>query len=115
VTPEGKIKSQIKKILNEYGVYYFMPVQSGLGAAGVDFHCVVSWRGLALAFFIEAKEFGKELTARQRLFLEDREQYQNAKTFVVHSFLTLKYLVTWLEGLKQSERQSEDYSPVYIP
>jgi len=98
--PERAIKTQVKEVLDRYNVYYFMPVQSGIGAAGVDFHCVVRWRGLALAFFIETKKFGEELTARQTLFLKQREEEQNAKTFVVHSFLTLKYLTEWLEGLK---------------
>ena len=41
MTPEGKVKKKIKEVLDEYGVYYFMPVQHGYGPRGVDFHCVM--------------------------------------------------------------------------
>jgi hypothetical protein len=97
------MKVQVKEVLDRFNVYYFMPVQSGIGAAGVDFHCVVRWRGFALAFFIETKKFGDQPTIRQSLFLKDREEQQNAKTFVIHSFLTLKYLVEWLESLARDQ------------
>jgi hypothetical protein len=105
MTPEGRIKARIKKVLDHYGVYYFMPVQSGYGAAGVDFHCVVGWRGIALAFFIEAKADRKP-TPRQELFLRMRAKYQNAKTFVIDDDIEVEVLIKWLEKLK-NERQSE--------
>lgn len=101
------MKTQVKEVLDRFNVYYLMPVQSGIGAAGLDFHCVVRWRNLALAFFIETKKFGDDLTDRQSLFIRDRERDQNAKTFVVHSYMTLKYLTEWLEVIT-NERKSED-------
>jgi hypothetical protein len=51
MTPEGRVKSDVRKLLNRYEVYYFMPVQMGYGAAGLDFHCVVKWRRVPIAFF----------------------------------------------------------------
>jgi hypothetical protein len=105
MTPEGRVKARIKKVLERYGVYYFMPVQSGLGASGVDFHCVVGWRGIALAFFIEAKA-DRAPTKRQDLFLKRRREEQNAKTFVIDDEIEIDILISWLEKLK-NERQSE--------
>lgn len=55
-TPEGKVKAAIKRWLQDRGIWYFMPVSSGMGMHGIpDFVCV--WNGRAL--FIEAKAPGK--------------------------------------------------------
>lgn len=71
LTPEGKVKYQIKKILVEYNVYYFMPVQNGMGSPALDFHCAIPPTGKAL--FIEAKAPGKKATPRQLLTIEQQE------------------------------------------
>ena len=34
-TPEKKVKDKVKKILEEYGAYYFMPATGGYGKSGV--------------------------------------------------------------------------------
>lgn len=34
-TPEGKVKNQVKKILDSLGAYYFMPATGGFGRSGV--------------------------------------------------------------------------------
>jgi hypothetical protein len=96
MTPEGKIKASIKQVLDDYNVYYFMPVQTGFGAAGVDFHCAVASDDESLAFFIEAKAPGKEVTERQSQFLKDRRQQQAATTFVIDGYVTLQELIDWL-------------------
>jgi hypothetical protein len=83
-TPESKVKQAVKRVLDAFDVYFFMPVNTGLGAAGVDFHCVVKvsylmdagWMQAPIAFFIETKEEGKKPTARQELFLEERRAKQ---------------------------------------
>jgi hypothetical protein len=98
---EAEVKKWIKDVLREYNVYYFMPVQGGYGAAGLDFHCVVNWRNIPLAFFIEAKEFGKEPTTRQALFIEQRRKHQHARTFVIDGMVGVNKLRGWLEKLKQ--------------
>ena len=58
-TPEGKVKEKVSKLLREYGVYYFMPVQTGYGPAGLDYHCVFRAGTLPIAFFVEAKDEGE--------------------------------------------------------
>jgi hypothetical protein len=56
ITPEGKVKNDVKKLLKAMGVWYFMPMQSGLGVVGIpDFICC--WEGRFLA--IETKAPGK--------------------------------------------------------
>lgn len=67
MTPEGKVKKQIKAVLDRHRCYYFMPVQNGMGAPGLDFHCTVPG-GMSLN--IEAKAPGKKPTARQLLTME---------------------------------------------
>lgn len=56
MTPEGKVKTAIKRWLVEHGVWYFMPVSNGMGSMGIpDFVCC--WNGKFLG--IEAKAPGK--------------------------------------------------------
>lgn len=58
---EALIKRQVRKVLDKHGAYTFMPVQMGMGAAGLDFHCCID----GVAVFIETKAPGKKLTPRQ--------------------------------------------------
>ncbi|RME03076.1 MAG: hypothetical protein D6816_10685 [Bacteroidetes bacterium] len=65
MTPEGKVKEEVKKILKEFGddVWWFMPVPTGYGTRGVpDF--IVCLRGTFVA--IETKSGpGKKPSAFQ--------------------------------------------------
>lgn len=99
MTPEGRVKKDVKRILDAFGVYYFMPVQTGFGAAGLDYHCVVQFGDHALAFFIETKAPGKEPTARQAMFAEERRKAQKARTFVVDG--KLDELVEFLDRIEE--------------
>lgn len=112
-TPEGLVKNKIKDILQDHNVYFFMPVQMGYGAAGVDFHCVVYTcilgLEISLAFFIEAKVEGKEPTARQDLFLKDRREKQKCKTFVIDGPKGLRELDAWLTKLHELTDKGSSY------
>ena len=56
LTPEGRVKHAVKKRLKELGVWYYMPVQNGMGKTGIpDFICCHNGRFLA----IETKAPGK--------------------------------------------------------
>ena len=64
MTPEGKVKLAVKNWLKAKNIWYYMPVQNGMGVVGIpDFICCV--RGKFLA--IETKAPGKRgnLTANQ--------------------------------------------------
>lgn len=64
-TPEGKVKAAVRKILDEFGVYYFSPAANGYGRVGIpDIICCAN--GFFLA--IECKA-GKGTTTA----LQDRE------------------------------------------
>lgn len=69
MTPEGRIKSLIKKYLftlhslhSPVDLYYEMPVPTGFGKSGLDFTCCINGRFVA----IEAKAPHEWLTPRQR-------------------------------------------------
>jgi hypothetical protein len=56
MTPEGRVKEAVKRWLKERGVWYYMPVQNGMGVTGIpDFVCC--WHGRFMA--IETKAPGK--------------------------------------------------------
>ena len=67
MTPEGRIKAKINKVLAQGdGVYKFMPVQQGLGATTLDYLICVNSHFLG----IEAKAPGKKPTPRQLLTIQ---------------------------------------------
>jgi len=65
MTPEGRVKAEIKKILNEDApqVWYYMPVQTGYGRAGIPDFIICAW-GRFLA--VEAKAGKGKVTAHQQ-------------------------------------------------
>lgn len=55
-TPEGKVKEAVKKWLKARNIWYYCPMQNGMGVVGIpDFICC--WDGKFLA--IETKAPGK--------------------------------------------------------
>lgn len=68
-TPEGTVKVGVKKVLEEFGAWYYMPVQNGMGVSGIpDFIACVDGKFIA----IETKAPGREnaVTAQQRKQLD---------------------------------------------
>lgn len=64
MTPEGKVKKEIKEYLDSIGAYYFMPVQMGYGVRGTpDFLVCLHGRFIG----IEAKAPGKRANRLQEL------------------------------------------------
>lgn len=56
MTPEGKVKAAVKRLLKDRGIFWYCPVQNGMGVVGIpDFICC--WNGRFLA--IETKAPGK--------------------------------------------------------
>ena len=62
MTPEGKVKAKVAKILKEYGVYYFFPATGGFGRSGVP-DIVGCYYGRFIA--IECKAGSNKPTALQ--------------------------------------------------
>ena len=67
MTPEGKVKAAIKKMLETSHVYFFMPSANGYGRSGIpDFVACINSHFLA----IEAKGGGGTTTALQERELQ---------------------------------------------
>ena len=62
MTPEAKVKKQVKKILDDLGVYHFSPLTSGYGRSGVP-DIIVCYKGKFIG--IECKAGKGKLTALQ--------------------------------------------------
>ena len=70
LTPEGKVKAAVRKVLKENNVWFFQPMQNGMGVVGIpDFVCC--YKGIFLA--IETKAPGKiaNVTPNQRRVIEN--------------------------------------------
>lgn len=49
MTPEAKVKASVRKVLDEYEVYYFFPASNGFGRSGIpDIICCVGGKFLAI-------------------------------------------------------------------
>ena len=68
MTPEGKVKTKVRKILKELNAYYVMPVTAGFGNSGAPDY-IVCYRGKF--FGIECKANGNNPTALQYKNLKD--------------------------------------------
>lgn len=69
-TPEGKVKQKVKEVLKRHNIYWFCPVQNGMGVVGTpDFLCCVDGKFLA----IETKAPGKlsSVTPNQEARMDD--------------------------------------------
>lgn len=74
MTPEGRVKHQVRQYLAKREVWYYQPVQNGMGVVGIpDFVCC--WQGRFLA--IETKAPGKrgQTTANQDRVLMQIHQH----------------------------------------
>lgn len=80
MTPEGRVKDKIKRLLKRFqpSLYYHMPVMNGLGSPCLDFNGC--HRGIR--FDIEAKAPGEKPTPRQLLTIEAL-QAAGSKVFVI--------------------------------
>ena len=95
-TPEKKVKTQVKKQLDEMGIYHFSPYQAGMGRAGIP-DIICCYRGLFVA--IECKAGNGKTTA-----LQEREinAIRTAKglAFVINeeNVNQLKELLQWTKN-----------------
>jgi hypothetical protein len=98
VTPEGRVKNEVKKQLKALGAYQFWPVQQGFGATTVD--CLACLAGAFVA--IETKAPGKKPTPLQLTTLE-KIRISGGIPLVIDSISTAKQLPEVLIGLLRKE------------
>ena len=70
LTPEGAVKKKVRAYLKSIGVYYFSPVQMGLGATTLDDLACIQGKFVG----IEYKAEGKFPTPRQQLTMKQIRQ-----------------------------------------
>ena len=98
MTPEGKVKAKVKKILDVYEVYYFCPATGGYGRSGIpDFVCCYKGKFIA----IECKAGKGKTTALQDRELDRIQKSGGVAIVVVDDLLSqLIELITILSRKK---------------
>ena len=107
MTPEGKVKADVKKILAKYGeeLDALWLVQNGMVPPALD--CIVCYRGHHIE--IETKAPGKKLTPRQSITAEKKEK-AGAKVFVIDGDAGCSELDVYLQAVRNyetAERRAE--------
>jgi len=78
-TPEGEIKDQVRKILDEMGAYYFFPAANGYGRTGIP-DVIACYKGHFIG--IECKAESKQPTALQQRELDNIEKARGTGVLV---------------------------------
>lgn len=101
MTPEGRVKERVRKLLSMYGdeLYAYWPVPTGFGRTTLD--VIGCYRGRF--FSVETKAEGKKPTLRQTGELHNMERAM-ARTFVIAGEQSPVFgeLRAWLEALKDT-------------
>lgn len=92
-TPENKVKTRLKKTLDEMGIWHFSPFQAGMGRAGIP-DIIACYNGLFVAF--ECKANGNKPTALQQREI-DAIRTAKGLAFVVdeNNVQEIKELLQW--------------------
>jgi hypothetical protein len=78
-TPEGEIKDQVRKILDEMNAYYFFPAANGYGRTGIpDVIACIGGHFVG----IECKAGSKQPTALQQRELDNIEKAEGTGVLV---------------------------------
>jgi hypothetical protein len=110
MTPEGKVKKKIRKVLDKYegSIYIFMSVPSGFGKQTLDYLCIFRGRGFA----IEAKVYGEHPTTRQEGHIDDITD-AGGPVFVIDGDDSLAVFEEWLDAVaEQPALTGAIYRPV---
>lgn len=94
LTPEGKVKAQVKRILDDYDIYHFSPFQAGMGRAGIpDIICCCDGKFLA----VECKAGkGKTTPLQERELAQIRGHGGVALVINEDNIDELKEAIKWL-------------------
>ena len=100
MTPEAKVKLQIKKLLKEEKIYYAMPIGSGFGNTGVpDFLCCVQGEFLA----VEAKANGNKPTELQLKNMKEIRDSGGMAVVITDQVNDIQYLREIIKRLKEAQ------------
>jgi Holliday junction resolvase len=101
VTPEGKVKAAVRKVLDAEGVYYFSPAANGFRRAGIpDIICCV--RGFFLAIELKAGK-GKTTALQDREIAAINSHGGHAMVVNENNINEVKESIQWIKtNFKQS-------------
>ena len=96
MTPEGKVKAQVDRLLASYGpeLDIFKPVQNGMGSPALDY--IVCYRGHHIE--IETKAPGKKPTPRQEITIVKKKK-AGAAVFVIDGDAGCRELDEYLQSI----------------
>ena len=95
MTPEGKIKARVDKLLHQYKIWFFSPQAGPYGKAGIPDRIAII-RGQFVGIEVKADRT-KKPTALQRKCMEKIEA-AGGKCFVVCDFETLEQLERYINA-----------------
>lgn len=93
MTPEGKVKLQVKKVLAKHGAYWHCPVQNGMGAPSLDFVGCHNGR----FFAVETKAGSGLMTPRQETTAAEMRAAKGT-VFLVNLHTGMQELEDWLNA-----------------
>lgn len=103
MTPEGKVKAAVNKLLSKYkSLYRFMPVPGGFGASSLDYLLCINGHFVAL----ETKAPGKKPTDRQKLVIGQIRRAGGTVFVIDGENGELEQLEALLERITHAPRQS---------
>lgn len=105
MTPEGKVKAAVNKVIDAYGsdIYKFMPVPSGYGASSLDYILCIA--GVFVA--VETKAPGKKPTPRQE-FIARQIKDAGGKVFVISDEPSATHFIKFLNWLLNKYHTPEE-------
>ena len=105
-TPEGKVKTAVKKMLKVRAAYYTMPVTHGMGQSGAA-DILALYRGVFLAIETKADAKGKPTALQSRAA---RQVYENGGVPLLIHKDNLDILQNVLDNIESSDILSVDAS-----
>lgn len=102
MTPEGKIKAKVDRLLHQYKIWFYSPQAGPYGRAGIPDRVAII-RGQFVGIEVKADRT-KKPTALQRKCMAQIET-AGGKCFVVYDFETLETLKDYIDA-GSSKRES---------
>ncbi len=93
MTPEGKVKKQVKKILDDLGAYHFSPMTAGFGRSGVP-DIIACYKGKFIG--IECKSGDNKPTLLQLRNIDDIKRNQGLA--IVINEANIESLLAFITG-----------------
>lgn len=93
---ESRVKDVCKKLLKEFGAYYFMPAMNAYGRSGVP-DIVGCYKGRFFSIECKAPSRANNVSELQKLEME-KIRVSGGMAFVATNDMTVELVKLWLEG-----------------